>query len=62
MTAEEMEKYINEYGKELLRFCCFLTGTREKAEDLCQDTYLKAMEIEREILPEDAKRFGGEGI
>lgn len=57
MTAEEMENYINEYGKELLGFCCFLTGTREKAEDLCQDTYLKAMEIEREILPEDAKRF-----
>ena len=57
MTIEEIEKYITEYGEDIFRFCCFLTGDRSKAEDLYQDTFLKAMEIQKEIAYEDAKKF-----
>lgn len=57
MTAEEIEQYIKEYGDDIFRFCCFLTGDRSKAQDLYQDTFLKAMEIEKSIAQEDAKKF-----
>lgn len=57
MTLEEIETYLNQYGEDIFRFCCFLTGVREKAEDLYQDTFLKAMELDRKVAPEEAKKF-----
>ena len=57
MTVEEIEIYLMKYGEDLFRFCCFLTGKRDRAEDLYQDTFLKAMELPREVAPEEAKKF-----
>ena len=57
MTAEEIESYLTKYGEDIFRFCCFLTGSKEQAEDLYQDTFLTCMELHKEIAPEAAKKF-----
>lgn len=45
MTADEMEQLIILYGKSIYSFCCHLTGSRQTADDLYQDTLLKAVEL-----------------
>lgn len=57
MTTEEMEICVIEYGEDIFRFCCFLTGSRDKGEDLYQDTFLTATEIKQKITYEDARKF-----
>lgn len=57
MTVEEIEKCITEYGEDIFRFCCFLTGNRDVGEDLYQDTFLTATEIRQRIAYEDARKF-----
>ena len=44
MTVFELEQCIEEYGKEIYSFCLHLTGVREWADELYQDTFLTAME------------------
>ena len=44
MTTEELEKCIQEYGTDVWKFCRQVTPNRIEAEDLYQETFLKAME------------------
>lgn len=44
MTKAELEQCINTYGTDIYSFCTYLTGNKMEAEDLYQDTFLKAME------------------
>ena len=44
MTVFELEQCIEEYGTEVYSFCLHLTGVREWADELYQDTFLTAME------------------
>ena len=44
MHAKEIEFCLTEYGEDIYRFCCFLTQSKDKAEDLYQECFLKAME------------------
>ena len=44
MTVFELEQCIETYGKEVYSFCLHLTGAREWADELYQDTFLTAME------------------
>ena len=57
MTIEEIEQSITSYGEDVFRFCCYLTGNRSSAEDLYQDTFLKAMEITRPVEPDMAGKI-----
>lgn len=41
----QLEQCINNYGKDIYTFCCQITCNRQEAEDLYQDTFLKAMEL-----------------
>ena len=43
MTAAEMEHIIMQYGDDIYRFCFHITGCREEADDLYQDTFVKAI-------------------
>lgn len=45
----QLEQCINEYGKEIYSFCCQITRNRQEAEDLYQDTFLKALELGEKI-------------
>lgn len=39
-----LEKIINEYGKDIYSFCVYLSGSRQEADDLYQQTFLIAIE------------------
>lgn len=45
MSSESIEYLVETHMTPVFQFCCFLTGNRSDAEDLCQDTFLKAMEL-----------------
>lgn len=52
MTRHEFAELMEKEGKAVFSFCCQLTGNREDAEDLYQDTMLKAMECHMKINDE----------
>lgn len=43
MTIQELERCIALYGKDIYSFCFRLTGNKETADDLYQDTFLEAI-------------------
>lgn len=45
MNYEELEACIQAHGKDIYSFCRQLTGNRQEADDLYQDTFLKIVEI-----------------
>ena len=49
MTKQELEMCIDEYGKDIYSFCKHLTNNPQEADDLYQDTFLKAVEIKEKI-------------
>lgn len=49
MNRVQLEQCIDEYGTDIYTFCSQITGNREEAEDLYQDTFLKAVELEGKI-------------
>jgi RNA polymerase sigma-70 factor (ECF subfamily) len=49
MTTEEFNQLITDYGKHVYSFCCNLTGSRIDADDLYQDTLLKAVELRHKL-------------
>lgn len=53
MKVTELEKCIELYGKDIFAFCRQLTYSRQEAEELYQDTFLKAMELLHKIRLED---------
>lgn len=53
MTKEEMEKFVQDNMTSVFQFCCFLTGNRLDGEELCQDTFLKAVELRHRLKSGD---------
>jgi len=53
MNISQLETCIDKYGKDIFAFCCHMTGNRSEAEELYQDTFLKAMEILPKIQYDD---------
>lgn len=45
MNRTQLEQCISEYGKDIYAFCRHLTGYTIEADELYQDTFLKAMEL-----------------
>ncbi len=41
MEKQQLEKYIEEYGRDIYLFCKRLTGNKSTADDLYQETFLK---------------------
>lgn len=46
MNAREIERCIDEFGTDIYRFCLKLCADKANAEDLYQQTFLKALETE----------------
>ena len=44
MDPVALEKYINEYGRDVYSFCMYLTRNKDDADDLYQQTFLTAYE------------------
>lgn len=55
MSREELETLISDYGKDIYSFCCQITRSRYRADDLYQDTFLKMMEVKDRL---DIKEIG----
>lgn len=49
MTKTDLETCIDVYGKDIYSFCRYLTNNIQEADDLYQDTFLKAIERHRQI-------------
>ena len=49
MTKSELERCIYEHGKDIYAFCRYLTCNKQEADDLYQDTFLKAIELAEKI-------------
>lgn len=52
MMKNEFEAYARRYSAELTRLCVSLCGNRSDAEDLFQDTWLKAMRHFKKYNPQ----------
>lgn len=50
MEICDVELLVEQYGDSLYRYCKSLTYTLEDAEDLYQQTFLKALELHKRIL------------
>ena len=46
MEKQQLEKYINEYGRDIYLFCKRLTQNKNTADDLYQETFLKLWELD----------------
>lgn len=58
MKQEELENYIYTYGKDIYSFCCCVTHSRQEADDLYQDTFLKLYEMgEKLVIRSNPKSF-----
>lgn len=44
MDGFDLEDFIMHRGKELYSFCCYLTKSRQEADDLYQDTFVRVLE------------------
>ena len=53
MTIQELEQCISCYGKDIYSFCLHLTCDRQRADELYQDTFLKATEQYSKIRMDD---------
>jgi len=53
MNITELEKCIEKYGNDIYAFCLHLAYSQQEAEELYQDTFLKAMELLKGIEPEN---------
>ena len=53
MTHTELETCITKYGTAIYPFCRQLTKNRQEADDLYQDTFLKATELSSKINYKD---------
>ncbi len=53
MNNIDFEKLVSIHGQEIYGFCVYLTGNRDEADDLYQDTLLKAFEIRGRIDDEN---------
>ena len=49
MNAAEIEKCINDFGTDIYRFCLKLCSDKTDAEDLYQQTFLKALETKQTL-------------
>lgn len=49
MTKTQLENCIFEYGKDIYSFCKSIASNLQEADDLYQDTFLKAMELLSDI-------------
>lgn len=52
MNVAELEKCISLYGRDIYSFCRQLAGSKQEADELYQDTFLKMVEVMERIQPE----------
>lgn len=54
---ESIERLITEFGRDIYSFCVYLTGNRDEADDLYQQTFLVAIEKGELDFDKNAKSY-----
>ena len=49
MTTEEIEHIVYDYGGDIYRFCRYLTSNNDMADELYQETFLKATQLSSKL-------------
>lgn len=49
IEPEGFQRFVEEHGTDILRFCIILTGSREQGNDLYQDTMLSLLEKKKKF-------------
>ena len=49
MNKQDLEACIGQYGRDIYTFCSYLARNLQETEDLYQDTFLKALELEDKL-------------
>ena len=62
MTKHDLEKLIEIQGKDIYQFCYHLTGSREDADDLYQETLYKAFEKIQKIEDSEDSSFVNDAV
>lgn len=57
MTKNDLEQLIKMHGNAIYQFCFHLTGCRDDADDLYQETLCKAYEIRKRIRNQESGRY-----
>ncbi len=57
MDTKELEQFLSEYGRDIYSFCACLTGSRQEADDLYQQTFLVAMEKNEMDMQKNLKSY-----
>lgn len=57
MNCRELEKLIDDYGDYIYSFCLKLTRDKTLADELYQNTFLKAVEIQEKIEIKNARNY-----
>ena len=58
MTTEEIEHIVYDYGEDIYRFCRYLTSNSDMADELYQETFLRATELSKKLKrSENVKSF-----
>ncbi|MGL4450036.1 MAG: RNA polymerase sigma factor [Sarcina sp.] len=57
MNCRELEKLIDDYGDYIYSFCLKLMRDKTSAEELYQNTFLKAVELQEKIEVENARNY-----
>ena len=57
MEKQQLEKYINKYGRDIYLFCKRLTQNKNTADDLYQETFLKLWELDNVKDTENPKSY-----
>ena len=52
MSPTDMDNLVDTHGAAVYRFCVRLAGNRQEAEELFQQTFLRAVELARRIDPD----------
>ena len=57
MDRERVVQMLNQYGDDVFRLAMSYLGNRHDAEDICQNIFLKVLNIKREPLPGKEKAW-----
>ncbi len=55
-SSQQAERFVSDYADPILRLCLTYSLSREDAQDICQDIFLKLLEQRRQFQDRDHER------
>ena len=55
-SPEEARRFVSDYANPILRLCVTYSLTREDAQDICQEIFLKLLEQKKEFADREHEK------